>query len=376
MRLTMDLSATMRATPFAAASFSKSLILGVSTIVLATLSGRSTLALAAEAPTAASSSASTPVAPSASDFSPALSKGINDPTSAEAKALPKNGKSRSADGTQTAVKMKTTGGLNKQFTDTSEITDARIRADAGSMSRYSAKLSLSFYGPPAGDLSSDRQPNPDGTIGNYNTALGGSVGLRYRIDPTRTISFGTGVNVLTPFQQINRVDVRTPYVSFDKTYRIGEWQMRHSPGMSIVTTPEYLQVGEVGALSYDASVYRGIGHSRFSAGLDTSLGYFLYKREYVNKDRTAAQYNWGFFPTLKFRANDKVGVYTSVALNYYNPRKLHDQSVWEYRTVSERLGFEYSFNRDIYIAPYLNFFPQSLSINSTTINLNTVISIL
>ena len=335
----------------------------------------------AEAPTAASTDPSSPVAPAKSDFSPGLSKTINEPNShTDPSADPSlNGAQKSrgsaADPKNQVLSIKSGAPLNRKFTE-DQITDAHIRAEAGSMSRYSAKLSFSYYGPPAGDLSNEKQPNPDGTIGNYNTAIGGSVGVRYRIDPTRTISFGTGLNVITPFQQLKRVDVRTPYVSFDKTYRLAAWQMRHSLGGSVVTTPEYLAVGEYGSLTYDGSLYRDIGHSRFSVGLDTSLGYFLFKRNYRAADSMAPRYNWGFFPTLKFRANDHFGIYSSIATNFYNPHATNDETVWQHRTISQRLGFEYSINRDIYIAPYFNFFPQELSINSTTINLNTVISIL
>jgi hypothetical protein len=282
--------------------------------------------------------------------------------------------SSASTGTESEVRAKTP--LNKTFVDTSGITDPKIRADSGSMSLYSMKFNLSYYGPPAGDLSNRNQPNPDGSIGNHETAIGGSIGIRYRLDPETTLSFGTGVNAVTPFQELKRFDVRTPYLSYDKTYRIGAWQIRQSPGVSLVTIPNFRVVGEFASLSYDASVFRTLGLSRFLVGLDSSFGYFLYGRGYRKEDTTAARYNWGLFPTLKYRATDKFGLVTSLALNYWNPRKEASQLVVQNRILSQRVGFEYAFTRDIYFAPYLNFYPQSIAMNSTTLNFSTTFSIL
>jgi len=265
---------------------------------------------------------------------------------------------------------------NKKFEDDKDITDAKLKADSGSRSRYSLKFSLSYYGPPIGDITNEKQPNPDGSIGNNDTALGGSISARYRIDPKSAISLGTGINSLTPFHGSKRTDVKTPFVSYDRNARLGEVQLRNSYGVSVTTVKEYLDVGQYGTLSYDNSLVYNIGASGFAVGLDSSLSYFLYNRGYENKDRTAGRYYVGFYPQVKYNFTDKFNMYTSLAMGFTNPRARDDEWAMLNRTLSGRLGAGMAFTRDIYFSTYLNYYPKELRTESTTISFSTVFSIL
>lgn len=256
------------------------------------------------------------------------------------------------------------------------VTDTKLKAENGSLSQWSAKFNLTYYGPRVGDIEDPQQPNPDGTVGNHATAIGGSIAARYRLDSDTALSFGTGVNSVTPFHQIKRFDVTTPYLSYDKVFRIGGWQTRQSIGVSDTTTPEYRDVGEIAGVSYAFSWFHSLGSSRWSGGLESSFGYFFYNRGYERTDKLAQQYNWGLYPTLKYRATDKFGLYTSYTLSWWNPRMLNNAFAMWNSTPSERLGVEYAFTRDIYFSPYLNFYPMSFNWNSTTLNFYTVFSLL
>lgn len=257
----------------------------------------------------------------------------------------------------------------------SAVTDVRLRAEAGSRSKYSLKFSLSYYGPPVGDLSNERQPNPDGSIGNYQTSLGGSLSARYRFDSQRALSLGTGLSAITPFHGVKRFDVRTPYVSYDRTFRYEAWQFRYSPGLSWTTIPEYRDVGQVAGVSFDASVLRDLNH-RLSLSLDSSLSSFVYEREYEARDGRAGRYHLGFYPGAKLTLTDRLRLSTSVAVSFWNPRALTDASILWNRTVSQRLGAEFALRKDIFMAPYLNFFPENPDVRSTTVNVSTIFALL
>lgn len=265
---------------------------------------------------------------------------------------------------------------NKKFEDDKDITDTRLKADSGSLSRYSLKFSLSYYGPPIGDLSNEKQPNPDGTIGNNDTALGGAMSFRYRFDSKSAVSMGTGINVLTPVQGSKRTDIRQPFISYDRNSRLGGFQVRNSYGVAVTTTPEYQEVGQYAGLSYDNSFIYNFGASGFAAGVDTGFNYYLFNRGYERADRTASQYTLGFYPQVKYNFNDKVNMYTSLALNFQNLRMRDEDFSLLNRTLSARLGMGMAFTRDIYFAPYLNFYPKDLKTESTTISFATVFSIL
>lgn len=268
---------------------------------------------------------------------------------------------------------------NKKFDDDKDITDSKLKADSGSLSRYSLKFSLSYFGPPVGDLSNEMQPNPDGSVGTYETALGGSIGFRYRFDAKSALSLGTGVNAVTPIQGVKRYDVKNPFLSYDRNARLGEVQMRNSFGVTAVTNPAFRDIGEYAGLNYDNSLVYNIGTSGFAVGLDTSLSYYLFERgikENSKKEAAAGRYSLGFYPQVKYNFTDKFNTYTSLAINFNNPRGTEDHTVLWNRTLSQRLGFGYAFSRDIYFAPYFNFYPKSFTADSTTVNFSTTFSIL
>lgn len=264
---------------------------------------------------------------------------------------------------------------NKKFEDDKEITDSRLKADSGSFSRYSLKFSLSYFGPPIGDLSNKNQPNPDGSISPSETSIGGSISGRYRFDSKSALSLGTGISILTPFHGADRTDVKTPFVSYDRNARWGDVQVRNSYGASITTIPNFRNVGQYGSLTYDNSLVYNLGASGFAAGVDSSFSYFLYERDYRKKDRNASTYVLGFYPQIKYNFSDKMNVYTSVALNFWNPR-FREQTDLLNKTLTGRVGMGVAVTRDIYFAPYLNFYPENLRTESTTFSFSTIFSIL
>lgn len=265
---------------------------------------------------------------------------------------------------------------NKKFEDKSGITDPKLLAESGSLSRYSLKFNFSYYGPPVGDLSNKNQPNPDGTIGVYEVSLGGSISGRYRIDSKTTISAGGGLSALTPFHGVKRVDFKNPFISYDKNYRIGNFQFRHSPGLSVTTVPIYRDVGQFSSLSYDGSLLYNIGTSAVSVGIDTGLNAFLYERGYEKSDGRVGRYNVSVYPVIKYNFSDRLNLYTSGSMNWWNPRAEDDKWTMHNKMFSARTGLGYSITRDIYFAPFLNYYPQNFKTDSTTLSFSTIFSIL
>lgn len=276
-----------------------------------------------------------------------------------------------------ASKMKAAEILkNKKFEDDTGLTDPKLVAESGSLSRYSLKFNFSYFGPPVGDLSNKNQPNPDGTIGVYEVSLGGSISGRYRIDSHTTLSAGGGLNALTPFHGVKRVDFKNPFLSYDKNHRVGNFQFRYSPGVSVTTVPVFRDVGQYGSLSLDASMIYNVGTTPISLGFDGSLNSFLYERDYQTSDGRAGRYHLGVYPVVKYNFSDRLNLYTSVSMNWWNPRSMDDKWAMINKMFSARTGFGYSITRDIYFAPYLNYYPQDLKAENTTVSFATIFSIL
>jgi hypothetical protein len=265
---------------------------------------------------------------------------------------------------------------NRKFAEDEEITDAKLKADTGSLSKYSLKFNLSYYGPMVGDLSAKDQPNPDGSISPHATAISGSFGGRYRLSSSSSVSMGTGMKANHPFHGMDRFDVNDPFLGYDKLYRIGDVQMRLSPSVSYITTPEYKKAGEFAGVSYDTSLIYNLGTSHVALGVDASVGYYLYGRGYRSSDRSANQYTLSTFPTLKYNISDRLNINTSIKMAWANFRRSKDKYQMIPQTTTQRLGVGYALTRDIYLFPYLNFYPNSFTQDSTTLNLSTSFSIL
>ncbi len=272
--------------------------------------------------------------------------------------------------------LNTTINKQQQFSDPQIITDKKLQADEGSFSRFSLKFGLGYYGPGLGDLNNKNQPNPDGVISNNQTKISGSVSGRYRFDRRQTVSFGTGVSAIYPLHGWERTDVNNPYVSYDRSSRWGDTQIRQNVGFSLITTPEYRKIGETSSVSYAIDTVQNLGESRFAAGLDSKIEYYFYERSYRKSDRGAAQAYLSFYPNLKYQFSDKLNMNTSYAIMFYNPRQLDNKFALWNRTVTQRIGLGYSYARDVYFSPYITIYPSNIKTTNSTFSLAATFSVL
>ena len=281
------------------------------------------------------------------------------------------------------VTSDTTSALGlKKYEESGTLTDAKLKADAGSLSKLSIRGSVSYFGPTLGDLSAPDQPNPDGSVGNYTQAMKGSVSLRYRLSSDSSISAGTGISFIKPFHGWTRTDTNNPFMSYDFSSRRGKLQMRNSPGFTISTVPNYANIGQVGGVSWDNSLVYGIADTKLALSFDTALNYWIFTRAHrpgptrSGGDGLASQYSISFYPGFKYNFTDKFNMNTSAGFSIYNPRGVDDAFALWNRTVTLRLGFGYAVTRDIYFAPYLQGFVTRLTGDMTTVNFSGVFSVL
>jgi hypothetical protein len=265
---------------------------------------------------------------------------------------------------------------NRQFEENQEITDAKLKADSGSLSKYSVKFNLSYYGPMVGEPLAKDQPNPDNSISPKETALKGSVGLRYRLDPKTALSAGTGISSIYPLHGMKRFDVQNPYFSYDLSNRLADIQLRNSIGFSAITVPNYTAVGEIASLDYTFSSVYDLGASRVAIGTDAAAQYFVYNRGYEARDRKANRTYLALYPMIKYNFSDKWNLNTSLALSWVNYRMDGDQSILIPQAITQRTGVGYAYSRYVYIFPYLNSYPDHFTWETTTVNLSTVFSVL
>lgn len=264
--------------------------------------------------------------------------------------------------------------IKSNVTQEFQITNPELRAQDGSRSKYSLKVTLAYTGPPIGTPLEPMRPNPDNSPGDYRTRMSGSVGLRYRL-PVGALNFGAGVRMFTPFHGVEEFDAQDPFVSYDRSRRVGQWQMRQSVSGSATTTDNYVRRGQVASASYSASVKYGLVDWPLSFGWSSGLSVFGFQRSYRSGDGNVGNYFLNLSPGLEYQLLPSFNINASIYQGFTNLRKSDNWVDWDVRSLTGRLGLGISITREIYLRPYLDFYPQAFNWKTTTASFSTVFSI-
>jgi hypothetical protein len=290
--------------------------------------------------------------------------------------------SSSTNATEGTSSYKIQGLKNKEFADDNKLTDIRLRAAAGSLSRYSANANLLFLGPSVGNPSEPDRPNPDKTIRENAQTLNGNLSFRYRFDSDHTLALGGGMAIVHPLQGADRTNANNPFIAYSVAENIGGVEMLISPGITYFTVPAYKAVGEVGGATLTDGMVFHLGNSRYSLSLDISGSYWYYNRPYQKPtrkslgDSTAQQMSAMSAPGLKYSFNDHLVAFASVDFQISNPRAVENNTTWQDRTPSSRMGLSYAYDRAIFISPFIQTYPSLMSADATTMNIATIFSVL
>ena len=277
----------------------------------------------------------------------------------------------SAQETATTSEIRTSSG-QKTFQENYEITDERLRAESGALSRFSLKVNLSYFGPPVADLSAKDQPNPDGIVGSYQTAIGGNAGGQLRLSKRSSFGLSTGFKMIHPFQETTRTDVNNPMMSYTFADRYSGIQMRIMPAVIVRTVPDFIRIGQFAYLLASVSALYDITGTNFSVGGDLALSKFLYNQDYVKSHGKASDTSLELGPQVKYRLSSNLSTVASVSVPFV---RLRGNSSFQTRTLTSKVGLSYALARDIYLNPYLSFFPQAPEWKTASINVASVVSV-
>lgn len=276
-----------------------------------------------------------------------------------------------------------TGSFQKKFDEDGKVTDSELRSRLGSRSRLSMKFELEYDGPPVGDLSAADQPNPDGTVAPTATGVSGSIGTRYRLSPESALSLNVGVTDQYLFHGSQQtLDVNDPFFFYERSFRAAGIQMVGMFGGSYVTSNVFKSKGEVGGLDerlYSSYHFAGVP---LSISNTTKLQYYFFDRAFIygpvkkGGDGKVRELGLVEAPGLKYHFSDRLNVNTSWHFNFFHSRGIPDPTGINSRLMFERVGAGYAITRDIYVDPYIQFFPTEFSWRTATMNVTTVFSLL
>lgn len=277
----------------------------------------------------------------------------------------------------------------------SEITDARMRAQLGSKSKWSFKSSLAYSGGSVEEPLSGVRPNyrASATI-EAMTTLSGDVGINYRAGERDNISFGTGVTVVDPLHgdivkpaedtrkgrkgTLARYEVSTPYLSWSRGYRAFDTQMISSLQYSHATDSDSINLTKTfGAASFSQTVLANFGQSKWNGGTSLTLGKSFYTGDLDDANMVAAakagkykrsDMSFGLFPFLQYTFNDRYSFRT--VFGYFQFARYEGYADNFQLEPYQSVGTGISITRDIYLYPNVQFTPKDIRADRTNVALS------
>jgi len=288
------------------------------------------------------------------------------------------------------------GRKNKVDGDIDEtITNAKLRAESGSKSKFSMSTGLSYTGGSVDRAFGRMRPNLNGIPGNQ-TATSANIGVdaRYRMTKNDSITLGTSIGMMTPFQgdvdnnpQKNQVNFFDPSLGYNRAGKLGQIQVVGSVLGYAGTSKESIRVDRWGrAVAKATALYA------FQNKLSVGLGLTTY-RDFFTNHPGAPQHR----PRAAARAHDKVDTrveqYFQIAplaeyalsdrfqlrtvFGYMNWAHLYgdDQNMRFIKLKPyQSVGVGMAVTRDIYLYPNVQFVPDNIRSDFTNVALSATIN--
>nr|BFD59624.1 hypothetical protein CKG001_17310 [Bdellovibrio sp. CKG001]BFD63003.1 hypothetical protein BdHM001_16840 [Bdellovibrio sp. HM001] len=274
-----------------------------------------------------------------------------------------------------------------------EITNAKMRAESGSKSKWSMSADLTLNGGNLVEPFGKVRPNYSGEAAlDGRTNISGDIGVSYRVNPNNRVSLSTGVSILTPFQSRGEdmlkmakdggaSDISTPSITWGNTQRIGGTQNSFSVGYSHATKEFYTDViKSVGDLSLSHVVIFDIAGSNWQPGFSTSAYYSLYSDsaqsfDVIGNDDRRSDYGIGFYPFVEYAFNDTFSFRTVFRPFTYSHMRSDDAGTFETSMYTQSVGLGIAVTRDIYLYPNMQFAPENLKPELTNVGLSTTLNV-
>lgn len=279
-----------------------------------------------------------------------------------------------------------------------EITNARMRAELGSKSRWSMSASLAYSGSTIEKPFEEVRPEYRGSEGAPTPVdLSGDIGVKYRLDNGSALSLGTGVAVMTPFhgdytkseivdptsaegEKVERFQLSTPSIGWSKGYKAMGLQMSSSLEASVSTLSSSIRAKNYGGISFQQAMI-GEVNTNLSTGVYASVympiqGDLTEQEESELGRQTLVQF--GLTPFMEYSFNDNVSLRTVFGWFYISKSKDartgEDPAAFRLGTAYQSVGVGYSATRDIYLYPNVQFVPFDIRSDRTNVALSAIVN--
>lgn len=259
------------------------------------------------------------------------------------------------------------------------ITNKKMRAEAGSKSKWSIGATLSYSGATVEAPLKPIRPNIAGGKGMSTVAaLGGSVGIGYKMTSTDRLSLDTGVRWVTPLEAQtpkkfsgNRYDVSDPSISYTKLYKWSGIQSVLSLGPTLTTASDSRKWGYQYGFGIGQNNIYDVGTTGLSVGLYMGAGFNTFDKknelvpvngEMVPAIQYQSDYSIGLSPFVEYVINDTFNLRT--VFNYASFEHARAEgNMWKLakNRDTQSVGLGISVTRDIFLYPNIQFAPENIT---------------
>lgn len=242
-----------------------------------------------------------------------------------------------------------------------EITNAKLRADTGSKSRYSLSLTAQYLGGSIKEPFSKDRPNVTNDPIAPKVSMGGDFGGRYRIDKNQSLSLTLGYSLERPFHEAQRGQISNPSVNYNYASKIGLVQSVSTAGLTASTNSDERTVGQMGSVAASNTLIYDFGGTRTSLGLATEASYTTFSKEdeivepkgQKAKEAINFQQDFGLaaYPFAEYAFSDSVNLRTVFRPWIFSHNRTAEGWTFEKRPWTQSLGVGFAVTRDIYLYP-------------------------
>jgi hypothetical protein len=270
-----------------------------------------------------------------------------------------------------------------------EITNAKLRAESGSKSKFSLSSSMAYTGGSISRPFGKDRPNIVGTVGEQ-TRTSGDLGLdaRYRWSKASSVTVGTSFGIMTPLHgdtdknesQLNMFD---PNVAYNIVGKFGEIQTNAAVAYYHGTSQESDLIDRDGRLYATITPLR-VFQNGLTLGLAADATYYMYgSKPGQNAEGASSSYggdartSWdvALYPFMEYAINDKFSART--VFGYFNWRHVYGDDN-KYRLlqkyVYQSIGIGYSVSRDVYLYPNVQFAPDNVRSDFTNVAISATVN--
>jgi hypothetical protein len=273
-----------------------------------------------------------------------------------------------------------------------EITNARMRAESGSKSKFSLSSSISYTGGSLQKPFAEERPNLAGTP-ETQTSTSADVGLdaRYRWTKNDSFTAGTSFGIYTPFQgdmdgNENQLNVYNPNIGYSRVGKIGSLQTVFGVSADAGTSKESRNIDYLAGVGASYNALHAFQNG-LTVGSSVALSYNFYESDpgaatkggtqkpgYYGGDRRT-EWIAAIYPYAEYTFNDTFSART--VFGYFNWKHLYgdDNRARLLQTfVYQSLGVGISVTRELYLYPNIQFVPDNIRDDFTNVALSATIN--